>query len=477
MTTQNSLLAEIASLRTRSATLDLSGADFRRYCEQAIEPLSVFIDGLADAPAFPAQSDHPISAEIGLNSNKDAAVHRLIATQLEGGMEHGSGGFMGYIPGGGLLSAAVADLVVAVTNRYSGFTYSAPGAARTENQVIEWLSQLFGLGPNAWGCLTSGGTMATLNCLLAARETVDHMPAEKMGIYLTDQAHHAVSRTLKTLGLHRSAIHTVATDSRLRMDVADLSRAIELHRQQGVHPFLVVASAGTTNTGAIDPLPEIARVARENSLWFHVDAAYGGFFILSESGRALLQGIEQADSLVVDAHKGMFLPHGIGASLVRNADQLKAALQEDAPYLHHSAAPVSKIERSPADYSFELTRHNRAPRIRLSLDLFGVEPFAAALSEKLLLARWLFQQLSQISGIEVLGQPELTVVAFRAASEAHTQALAEAVICDGQVFASPTRIRGEFWMRACIVSFRTHLEHVEALVSRVRAFQAANVAT
>ena len=319
--------------------------------------------------------------------------------------------------------------------------------------------------------------MATLNCLLAARETVDHMPAEKMGIYLTDQAHHAVSRTLKTLGLHRSAIHTVATDSRLRMDVADLSRAIELHRQQGVHPFLVVASAGTTNTGAIDPLPEIARVARENSLWFHVDAAYGGFFILSESGRALLQGIEHADSLVVDAHKGMFLPHGIGASLVRNADQLKAALQEDAPYLHHSAAPVSKIERSPADYSFELTRHNRAPRIRLSLDLFGVEPFAAALSEKLLLARWLFQQLGQISGIEVLGQPELTVVAFRAASEAHTQALAEAVICDGQVFASPTRIRGEFWMRACIVSFRTHLEHVEALVSRVRAFQAASVAT
>ena len=478
MTTPDSFRKEIAALRERSSALEMSGEEFQRHCETALAPLTAFIDGAGKAPAFAAQAENPLSSQIGGALTPSDPVHRLISTQLQGGMEHASGGFLGFIPCGGLPSAAIADLVTSVTNKYSSFSLSAPGAAATENEVIDWLCGMFGLGPDAWGCLTSGGTMATLNCLLAARATVEHVAVEKLAIYLTDQAHHAADRTLKTIGLHRSVIRIVPTDDQFRMKVVELSRLVQEDERNGLHPFLVIASAGTTNTGAIDPLEEIAKVARAHRLWFHVDAAYGGFFILSDLARAALGGIERADSIVVDPHKGMSMPQGTGATLVRDGELLKAALREDADYLPHTKSIPPKSERSPAEYSFELTRHNRAPRIKLSLDLYGEPAFAAALSEKLLLARWLFQELSQIAGVKVLGEPQLTVVAFRAESEKLTHEMLAAILHDGQVFVSPTRMRGEFWIRACVLSFRTHMEHMEALVERVRAVQvASSVAT
>jgi aromatic-L-amino-acid decarboxylase len=472
----DSFRKEIAALRARSSALEMSGEEFQRHCETALAPLTAFIDGAGTAPAYPAQAKNPISSQINASLTQSDPVHRLISTQLQGGMEHASGGFLGFIPCGGLPSAAIADLVTSVTNKYSSFSLSAPGAAATENEIIDWLCGMFGLGPDAWGCLTSGGTMATLNCLLAARATVEHVAVEKLAIYLTDQAHHAADRTLKTIGLHRSVIRIVPTavpgdvpsNDQFRMNVAELSRLVQEDARNGLHPFLVIASAGTTNTGAIDPLEEIAKVAREHRLWFHVDAAYGGFFILSDLAKPALRGIEHADSIVVDPHKGMSMPQGTGATLVRDGERLKAALREDADYLPHTNAIPPKSERSPAEYSFELTRHNRAPRIKLSLDLFGEEAFAAALSEKLLLARWLFKELSQIAGVQVLGEPQLTVVAFRAASEKLTHEMLAAILHDGKVFVSPTRMRGEFWIRACVLSFRTHIEHMEALVERVR---------
>jgi aromatic-L-amino-acid decarboxylase len=227
---------------------------------------------------------------------------------------------------------------------------------------------------------------------------------------------------------------------------------------------------------SLHPLEKIADVAQQNHLWFHVDAAYGGFFVLSGLAKPALRGIERADSIVVDPHKGMSMPQGTGASLVRNGELLKDALREDAAYLPHRDDTPPRPERSPGDYSFELTRHNRAPRIRLGLDLYGEQAFAAALSEKLLLARWLFHELCQVPGVTVLCEPQLTVVAFRAASEKLTQDLLQAILRDGQLFLSPTRLRGEFWIRACVLSFRTHIEHMEALVERIAAFCGRNTA-
>jgi glutamate/tyrosine decarboxylase-like PLP-dependent enzyme len=460
---ETELIASIERQRAASAGLELTGRQFRDECGKALELLAPFVDGATEAPGFPARASSPLAAR--LPAGDGGAIHQLVRAQLDGGIETASGNFMGYIPGGGLLSGALADLVVAVTNRFAGFEFTAPGAARAENQVIHWLCELFGLGPEAWGSLTSGATMATLNCLLAARESAGGTPVEKLGIYLTDQAHHSVNRTLRTLGLHRARIATIAVDERLRLRPEELGRAIEEHRARGIRPFLVVATAGTTNTGAVDPLDTIAELSRRHALWLHVDAAYGGCFALCERTRPLLRGIERADSLVVDPHKGLFLPYGVGAGLVRDHRRLKAALHEEAPYLARAEAPE---ERSPADYSFELTRHNRAPRIQLSLELFGLPALRAALDEKLLLAELLHHELGRIPGIELHAEPELSIVAFRAtAGDDATQAMLESILADGQTHVSSTRIRDRLWVRACILSFRTHLEHVRELVRRV----------
>jgi len=471
LTTQDSLQKEIAKLRLRAAGLELSGEEFRRQIQAALGPLSLVVDRAADSPGYATKAANPLSKQISGAVNPQDPIQKMVADQLRGGMEHASGGFMGYIPCGGLPSAAVADLITSITNKYSAFNFSAPGAAAAENEVIDWMCQLFALGSDAWGCLTSGGTMAMLTCLLAARESVANVPAERLAIYLTDQTHHSAHRSLKAMGLLSAKIRLVATDELLRMDAAELSRAVQEDKRGELLPFLVIASAGTTNTGAIDPLEDIAKVSRGQQLWMHVDAAYGGFFILCEQAKGLFRGIEHADSIAVDQHKGMFLPQGTGASLVRNGEQLKAALHEDADYLPEQGATPPKLERSPGDYSFELTRHNRAPRIKLSLDLYGEEIFAAALSEKLLLARWLFAELSQIRGVLVFCEPQLTVLAFRVSSDAETKRLLGAILQDGKVFVSPTQLRGEFWIRACVLNFRTHIEHVEALLERVKAFQ------
>lgn len=473
---QEAFRRQIAELRARSARLEWSGEEFRRQCESALDPLAAFVEAAGGGPAFPEQSANPLSNQISGQLDPENPVHKLIAGQLQRGTEHGSGGFLGFIPCGGLPAAALADLVTSVTNRYSSFTHAAPGAAAAECEVIDWLCHLFGLGADAWGVLTSGGTMATLNCLLAARESVEGVPVEKLAIYMTDQAHHCATRSLKTMGLHRAVTRIVATDELYRMDVAELRRVVQQDAGHGLHPFLVIGSAGTTNTGAIDPLDEIARVAREHKLWFHVDAAYGGFFMLCEEARPAFSGIEHADSIVVDPHKGLSMPMGTGVSLVRDGELLRKAVQEDADYLPHTHGAPPRLQRSPGDYSFELTRHNRAPRIRLSLDIFGAETFAAALSEKLLLANYLYGELKQIPGLTVLRDPQLTVIAFRRDTEPQTQELWQSILRDGQIFVSPTRTRGEFWIRACVLSFRTHIEHMEALVERVRAFQGVKVA-
>jgi glutamate/tyrosine decarboxylase-like PLP-dependent enzyme len=241
----------------------------------------------------------------------------------------------------------------------------------------------------------------------------------------------------------------------------------------------VVASAGSTNTGAVDPLPAIARIAHDNGLWFHVDGAYGAFFALCEEGRAILQGMEHSDSIVLDPHKGLFLPYGTGAVLVRERPALLAAHQYLADYMQD--ATVAPEELSPADLSPELTRHFRGLRLWLPLKLFGLAPFRAALEEKMLLARYFYDQIQEVPGFVAGPPPDLSVVVFRylppqGDADAFNRRLVEALQQDGRVFLSSTRLEGNFVLRAAILSFRTHLEDVDravaTLAEKAQALQA-----
>jgi aromatic-L-amino-acid decarboxylase len=235
-----------------------------------------------------------------------------------------------------------------------------------------------------------------------------------------------------------------------------------------LRPWLVVAAAGTTDTGAVDPLADIGAIAASEGLWFHVDAAYGGAFALCEPGRRRLVGIEQSDSMVMDPHKGLFVPFGTGVVLVKDRQAMVRSHAYDAAYMQDAMA--TDVLPSPADVSPELTRPNRVLRVWLPLRLHGVAAFRAALEEKLLLAEHLHTGLGRIPQIEVGPEPDLSVVTFRCRgrdgdTDAATRRLHQALTEDGRIFVSSTQIHGSYTLRMAVLNIRTHREHIDRAVS------------
>jgi glutamate/tyrosine decarboxylase-like PLP-dependent enzyme len=251
--------------------------------------------------------------------------------------------------------------------------------------------------------------------------------------------------------------------------VEELDKAIESDRKQGLIPWMIVVSAGTTDTGAIDPLEEIGEIAASHKIWYHVDAAYGGFFLLTDEGKQKLKGIDRADSVVLDPHKGLFLPYGTGALVVKNVDKLAKAHQYEANYMQDTK--VESCMYSPAEISPELSKHFRGLRMWLPLKLHGVKAFRSALEEKLLLTHYVWDQLHEMNEIEIGRKPDLTVFTFRWTPEVAedlnqlNQKLHKALVDDGRVFLSTTNIKGNFCFRFVVLSVRTHLREVELFLS------------
>ena len=377
-------------------------------------------------------------------------------------------GYLPFIPGGGLFAAALGDFVAAGINRYVGMWGQAPVGAQIENNVIRWLCELFGFGPDARGILTSGGSMANLSALVAARTA--KLPEDFLSgtIYVSEQVHASNAKAARIAGFPAGSVRSVACTPELRMDVRALGELVRADRAAGRLPFSVIASAGTTNTGAIDPIDEIADLAAEEDLWLHVDAAYGGFFQLTERGRTAFAGIERADSITLDPHKGMFLPYGTGSLVVRDGARLREGHFVGAAYLQDF--PTEDELPNFTEYSPELSRDFRGLRVWFPLVLHGVEAFRAALDEKLDLARYLYEELSAIPELEVPWEPELTVVPFRlrGGSDGDDRRLLELINASKRVVLSSTIVEGRFTIRACILSHRTHQDRIQECVEIVR---------
>lgn len=396
------------------------------------------------------------------------------------GLNPASGGHLGYIPGGGVFPSALGDYLAAIFNRYAGLYFGSPGAVALENHLIDWLKALFGFPVSAAGNLASGGSIANLTAIVAAREHRQITPEtiRQQCIYLTAQVHHCVHKALRIAGLGFAQIRQIPMDDHFRMDAAALNKQIAKDIAQGYTPMLLIASAGTTDTGAIDPLPALATIAREHQLWFHIDAAYGGFFQLIAEGREKLSGIEQADSLVVDPHKGLFLPYGTGALLMRNAEHLYQSHYYQANYLQDTLIEGAPL--SPADLSPELTKHFRGLRMWLPLQLYGLAPIRAALEEKLWLARYFAQIITTIPGFVIATAPDLSVVLFRYVpsladnANVYNKALLDAIHADGRVFVSSTTVAETFWLHLAVLSFRTHRSTIDTLLTFCRQYKATH---
>ncbi len=379
-------------------------------------------------------------------------------------------GYLAYIPGGGVYAAALAGLIGSATNRYIGVAQPAPALVQIEQSVTEWLCSLMGLPVGAQGLLTSGGSLSNFSAIVAARQA---KLGEDFGggtLYYSAETHYCVGKAARLAGFPRASLRELPTDARFRLVPETLEAAIREDRARGLRPFLVVANVGTTNTGAIDPLVALRRIADENGMWLHADAAYGGFFRLAPGGEELLRGVEACDSITLDPHKGLFMPYGIGALLVRDGRALARAHREFADYVQDVAHEGSL---GFADLSPELSRDFRGLRVWLPVQLHGLAAFREQLGEKLALARWAFEQLAADPRFELLDEPQLSVVAFRLrAPEGDADRLGAELLRRvnerRRVFLSSTRLHGRYALRICILSFRTHAERVRAAVDALR---------
>src|SRR6056300_16620 len=290
-----------------------------------------FLNKVNDLPAFVADYEGKENFDNYPFKEKGTSPEEIIEFLGENvdraGINPASGGHIGYIPGGGIYSAAMGDYLAAAMNRYSGVFYASPGAVRIENQIIDWVAELIGYSDGYGGNLASGGSMANLIAITAARKAkkIKSRDIDTSVVYITQQVHHCVTKALRILGLDEIIIRKVPMDSNYKMNTTKLDELVKKDKEDGLNPFLVVGSAGSTDVGAIDPIAEIAEVSEKHDLWFHVDGAYGGFFILSDEVKDKFKGIERADSVILDPHKGLFLPYGVGVVIVKNIDYLLEA--------------------------------------------------------------------------------------------------------------------------------------------------------
>ena len=460
------ILRQLDSLREAMQPLEPDGSAREALGERVLRHALAYLDQVPEAPAnrpWAETFSRRLDPEFPEEGRGVSAVLDYVAACVDRpGFATTSPRFMAYVPGGGLFHSALGDLLAAASNKYSGFASASPGAVRLENLTTSWLASVVGYPEDAAGTLTSGGSLANLTAIVAARDAGD--PEGGGAVYATRFAHHCVDKALHIAGRARAPRRLIATDERYRMSVAALEAALEQDRADGIRPWLVIASAGTVDTGAVDPLADIAALCRRYGAWLHVDGAYGGLFALCPEGRGILAGIERADSIALDPHKALFLPYGTGAVLVREGRHLLESFSASADYIQPLGD--SGVGPSPADLSPELTRHFRAMRLWLPLQLAGVAAFRAAQSEKLALARYFHARLQQVDGFEAGPPPDLSVVAFRyrpksGDPDAFNERLLRRLQEEGRVMMSGTRVDGRFTLRCAILCFRTHREHVD----------------
>lgn len=476
-------------------SLELDGESLRRLIDATLQHVAGFVDTLETQPSWNTDRRKEIAAGLDeplpqTGSDAEQLFDFLFRDILPCSFNTAGPGYLAYIPGGGLPHTAAADMISDVANRYVGFWPAAPAVAQLEATVIRWLCDIVGYPVGAGGFLTSGGSLANFSGIFTARRCRLGDDLSRGVVYTSDQAHASVRKAAMLAGLSPDSVHVIPSDAERRLDAERLAAHLAADRRAGLRPFAVVANAGTTNTGAVDDLTALADLAEREKLWLHVDAAYGGFFLLTERGRRRMRGINRADSVVLDPHKGMFLPYGTGSLLVRRAEDLRDAHRVGpAPGDASSAAATRggdrpEYMRSSLEYynlpeegafadfqqlSPELSRPFRGLRVWLPLKLHGIEPFRRNLEEKLDLAALAADRLREMPHVEVVAEPELSLLAFRATAagldEDELNQLNERVLelvnSRRRVFLSPTFLGGRFVLRICVLSFRTHRRQIE----------------
>jgi aromatic-L-amino-acid decarboxylase len=391
------------------------------------------------------------------------------------GLNTASGGHFGFVPGGGLSSGAVAAWIGSTVNPFVGSAGASTGAVAIEAVAVRWLRDMLGLPSELCGILTSGGSMAALTAMLVAREARPELDLRQCCVYASEQAHFSFERAARLSGVARSNVRRVRCTPLGTLDVAHLQQLLVQDRARSLVPFVLCASAGTASLGAVDPLRELSELARQQEMWFHVDAAYGGGFASLPENTQLFDGMGQADSVVVDPHKSLFASYGLGALFVRDRERLRRAFALQSDEQSSSELP-DYFQLGP-----ELSRDFRGLRVWLPLALHGAEAFRVALRARGDWARELWRRLARLDQVEVGPAPQLSVVAFRVRPvglspeqvDGVNQALLESINASQRVFVTGARLAQGYFLRVCVLHLRTDEPRVDELHDTIVAQIAA----
>jgi glutamate/tyrosine decarboxylase-like PLP-dependent enzyme len=457
--------------------LELSAEEMRALGYRVIDMLVDHVSQLSEKPVTRKESRQRLERllrepipEAGSDAN--AVLTRLQADVFDNIMHLDHPRFFAFVPSPSNFVSAMADALASGFNVFAGTWLEASGPAQIELVTVDWLREACGLPDPAGGLFVSGGSMANLTALAVAMH-VRLEDAQRAVVYCSDQTHSSIERGLRILGFRRDQLRRIGSDTRFRLDLRALSSAVEADRSGSNVPFCVVANAGTTNTGAVDPLPELATFCREEGLWLHVDGAYGASAVLCAQGRELLQGLGQADSLALDPHKWLFQPYEIGCVLVRNSSWLKDAFHILPEYLLDTTGMDDEINFS--DYGIQLTRGFRALKLWMSLQVFGRSGFEEALDRGFDLAELVEAVVEEMSDWEVVTSAQMGVVTFRYSPQAAEPArwdwlnreLVRAMVADGYAMISSTTLRGKTVLRMCTINPRTTEADIRGTFARL----------
>lgn len=384
-----------------------------------------------------------------------------------------------FVPGPSNYISVMADTLATGFNTFSGGWNASPAASELEIVTINWLLKMFSLpSKKGGGLFTSGGSIANLTALVTARNIKCGEDFSKARIYLSDQAHSSNVKAIRIMGFKKEQIRIIPTDSEFKFSVNKLKNAIARDRLEGFVPFCVIASAGTTNTGTVDPLLPISTICKDENVWFHVDAAYGGAAILSKQGKKLLNGIQKADSITVDPHKWFYQPYEMGCLLVRDHRWLKNTFTEKPEYLRDIEGNQSEINFY--DMGMQLTRRFRALKLYMSIKSFGLDAFAKAVTYNIELAEEVEKMLRDSRHWEIVSSASLAVINFRynpislelseKEIDALNQYIASKVTESREAILATTILNGQVVLRMCLINPRTTINDVKETLAQCESF-------
>ncbi len=475
-------------MRTQSS-LDVTDDVLNEISAAATTLVSEYLTTISQRPVraenYAGKTIESINAEL---SSEGVPLDRLIdecRTIMDLSRHNGHPRFFGYVASPSTPIGAYGDLIASALN--ANITCWRSGAAGTEleRMVVRWLGSLINYDATANGLLTSGGSMANMIALLiASRRKLNASrqglwnSGQPMTVYASEEVHMSIPKAADILGFGRDHVRVVGCDDRRRMKVDSLRQKIEADLREGLRPFCVVASAGTVNTGIVDPLDAVASIAKEFDLWFHVDGAYGAPGVLDERKKHLFAGLERADSVSLDPHKWLYVPVDAGCLLFRDSRAAQAAFStEDADYIKtHGYADEEAF--AFWDYGVELSRRFRALKVWLTLQYYGTRRIAEAISDDMSLAAYLGEVVSNADDFELLAPVELSICCFRyvppgvddnAELDRLNETIMERVQKGGRAYISNATVNGKFALRACITNFRTTKSDIDETVDAIRA--------